>query len=107
MSELHPLTTLPEWSDFFRSLISNGRIRVKWSEDGKGWAAWGVEFTSDRTKPLAEEPVGERFTGDDKFDVLEAMLRSHGEEIKQPVWEAFYAFRGAATGHADDIEDLL
>jgi len=107
MSELLPLTGLPEWSDFFRALTGNRCLRVRWQEHDQGWSAQVYEFTRDPSKPLAEENLGPMQTGSDKFDVLRLALTNCGREIKQPVWAAFYAFQGAATGHSDDIEDLL
>lgn len=107
MSELLELTTLPEWSDFFSSLCRNGCLRMRWREHGDDWFAQVYEHTRDPSKPLAEEDLGPPQTGPDKFEVMRLALEGCGREIKPYVWEAFYAFQGAATGHADDIEDLL
>lgn len=107
MSELLPLTELPEWSDFFRALGNNRCLHLKWRKHETGWSAQVYEFTMDPSKPLAEELIGEEKTGPDKFEVIRLALKDCGREIRQPVWDAFYAFREAVDGGETDIEDLI
>jgi hypothetical protein len=45
--------------------------------------------------------------GDDRFDVLKQALSECGRELSKRIWDAFYAFRAAATGEPEGIEDLL
>lgn len=101
------LVELPEWSEFFRSLIVNGRVRMHWRERQGGWTSQAYQYSSDLTKPICEVPLGPEIKGQDRFDVLHDALKACSLEVKEPVWTAFYAFRSAATGESTNIEDLL
>lgn len=107
---MHPntdLTRLPEWSAFFRAFCTGGTLHVRWSKPGDQWQAQVIEFERDLTKPLTENPIGPLAVGDDRFDVLKQALSDCGRELSKQVWGAFYAFRAAATGEPEGIEDLL
>lgn len=101
------LTRLPEWSAFFRSLIANRCLRVRWREAGGQWVAQAYEFSTGLEGSLEEIPQGPEITGTEKFDVLRRALEACSRKINQAAWDAFYAFKAAATGGAGDIEDLL
>ncbi len=101
------LTCLPEWSKFFRAFCTGGTLHVRWSKPGNRWQAQVVEFERDLTKPLNQTPVGPLAEGDDRFDVLKQALSGCGRDLSKRIWDAFYAFRAAATGEPEGIEDLL
>lgn len=106
----HPnleLTRLPEWSAFFRAFCTGGTLHVHWQPDGEKWWAQVVEFERDLTKPLTAQPVGPPAIGSDRFEVLKQALSGCGRDLGKKVWATFHAFRAAATGEPEGIEDLL
>lgn len=107
---MHPnldLTRLPEWSAFFGAFCTVGTLHVRWSKPADQWQAQVVEFERDLSLPLREIPIGPMAVGDDRFEVLKQALSGCGRELGKRVWDAFYAFRAAATGEPEGIEDLL
>lgn len=107
---LHPnleLTRLPEWSAFFGSFCTGGTLHIRWQMVGGQWCAQVIEFERDLSKPLAENPVGPPAVGPDRFEVLKQALSGCGRDLGKKVWTTFRAFRAAATGEPEGIEDLL
>lgn len=106
----HPnidLARLPEWSAFFGAFVSEGTLHVRWRMFGDLWHAQVVEFERDLAKPLTENPVGPPAVGSDRFEVLKQALSGCGRDFGKKVWATFHAFRAAATGEPEGIEDLL
>ncbi|MDR7061993.1 MULTISPECIES: hypothetical protein [unclassified Sphingopyxis] len=96
---MRDLTRLPEWSDFFRAALLWNRLHFRWHEEGQ-WVARAYEITN-LPVVLSEGRAPE------KFEALRLAVERCGREVNPAVWEAFYAFRSAATGTAGNIEDLL
>lgn len=100
MSGLRDLTALPEWSAFFRAALLWNQLHFRWHEDEGGWVARAYRVTN-LPEILAEGRAAE------KFEALRLAIERGAREVHPAVWNAFYAFRAAATGSAGNIEDLL
>lgn len=93
------MTGLPEWSAFFRAALLWHRLHFRWHEDGE-WVARAYDITN--VPDLLSEG-----RAPEKFEALRLAVERSGHEVNPAVWNAFYAFRAAATGNTGNIEDLL
>lgn len=101
------LTPLPEWSHFFGLAMVQNLLHFQWrQESDESWHCRAYDFSRDLSRPIETETLSE-IRGSDKFQVLHDAIADCGRDVKQEVWNAFFAFRSAATGTAGQIEDLL